>query len=227
MTCEQLRGSGGIQWPCHAEYPEGSERLYADHEFNDLRRLLRVVRARSTRERLPGRSRVLPGVGAAHRTAFGRALHADAVPAAAANELEPSCCGAEIPVCSLGLEASLLAERRRLFAQFGGQLASQLDAALFVTIGEDRAAAAAELLVPGDGQGHDFAAIRLPALAAEIPFFSAAGLRGGKLPHTCVDLCEEIRRLNVAPTRVHHDPQGHLDERRLSPIPPSCRATLT
>lgn len=33
MTYDQLRGSRGIQWPCNAECPEGSERLYTDHEF--------------------------------------------------------------------------------------------------------------------------------------------------------------------------------------------------
>jgi anaerobic selenocysteine-containing dehydrogenase len=33
MTYEMLRGSGGIQWPCNATCPEGSERLYTDHEF--------------------------------------------------------------------------------------------------------------------------------------------------------------------------------------------------
>jgi anaerobic selenocysteine-containing dehydrogenase len=33
MTYEQLRGSGGIQWPCNAENPDGCERLYSEHEF--------------------------------------------------------------------------------------------------------------------------------------------------------------------------------------------------
>jgi hypothetical protein len=30
---EKLRGSGGIQWLCNADYPHGCERLCADHEF--------------------------------------------------------------------------------------------------------------------------------------------------------------------------------------------------
>jgi ferredoxin-nitrate reductase len=33
MSYEQLRGSGGIQWPCNAEFPDGWERLYTDHVF--------------------------------------------------------------------------------------------------------------------------------------------------------------------------------------------------
>jgi anaerobic selenocysteine-containing dehydrogenase len=33
LTYEKLRGSGGIQWPCNADHPDGCERLYADHEF--------------------------------------------------------------------------------------------------------------------------------------------------------------------------------------------------
>jgi ferredoxin-nitrate reductase len=33
LTYEKLRGSGGIQWPCNDEYPDGCERLYATHEF--------------------------------------------------------------------------------------------------------------------------------------------------------------------------------------------------
>jgi anaerobic selenocysteine-containing dehydrogenase len=33
LTYEKLRGSGGIQWPCNAEFPEGCERLYVNHEF--------------------------------------------------------------------------------------------------------------------------------------------------------------------------------------------------
>jgi len=34
MTYEMLRGSGGIQWPCNAEYPSGRERQYEDGVFN-------------------------------------------------------------------------------------------------------------------------------------------------------------------------------------------------
>jgi anaerobic selenocysteine-containing dehydrogenase len=33
LSYAKLRGSGGIQWPCNAEHPDGSERLYVDHEF--------------------------------------------------------------------------------------------------------------------------------------------------------------------------------------------------
>jgi anaerobic selenocysteine-containing dehydrogenase len=33
LTYEKLRGSGGIQWPCNAENPDGRERLYTSHEF--------------------------------------------------------------------------------------------------------------------------------------------------------------------------------------------------
>jgi ferredoxin-nitrate reductase len=33
LSYEKLRG-GGIQWPCNAEAPDGTERLYADHTFN-------------------------------------------------------------------------------------------------------------------------------------------------------------------------------------------------
>jgi anaerobic selenocysteine-containing dehydrogenase len=33
LTYGKLRGSVGIQWPCNAEWPEGRERLYEDHEF--------------------------------------------------------------------------------------------------------------------------------------------------------------------------------------------------
>jgi anaerobic selenocysteine-containing dehydrogenase len=33
LTYEMLRGSGGIQWPCNAEFPEGRERLYTDGRF--------------------------------------------------------------------------------------------------------------------------------------------------------------------------------------------------
>jgi anaerobic selenocysteine-containing dehydrogenase len=33
LTYEKLRGATGIQWPCNAEFPEGCERLYANHEF--------------------------------------------------------------------------------------------------------------------------------------------------------------------------------------------------
>jgi anaerobic selenocysteine-containing dehydrogenase len=34
LTYEKLRGGSGIQWPCNEEYPEGTERLYADGDFN-------------------------------------------------------------------------------------------------------------------------------------------------------------------------------------------------
>jgi ferredoxin-nitrate reductase len=34
LTYEKLRGRSGIQWPCTAEAPEGTERLYTDHSFN-------------------------------------------------------------------------------------------------------------------------------------------------------------------------------------------------
>jgi anaerobic selenocysteine-containing dehydrogenase len=34
LTYERLRGRSGIQWPCTAEAPEGTERLYTDHQFN-------------------------------------------------------------------------------------------------------------------------------------------------------------------------------------------------
>jgi len=34
MTYERLRDSGGIQWPCTEEAPEGRERLYTDGVFN-------------------------------------------------------------------------------------------------------------------------------------------------------------------------------------------------
>jgi anaerobic selenocysteine-containing dehydrogenase len=33
LSYEKLRGSGGIQWPCNAEFPDGCERLYTSHEF--------------------------------------------------------------------------------------------------------------------------------------------------------------------------------------------------
>ena len=34
MSYELLRGSGGIQWPCTDDAPEGTERIYTDHQFN-------------------------------------------------------------------------------------------------------------------------------------------------------------------------------------------------
>ncbi|SHF14603.1 molybdopterin oxidoreductase family protein [Streptoalloteichus hindustanus] len=34
LSYEKLRGSPGIQWPCNENAPEGTERLYADHQFN-------------------------------------------------------------------------------------------------------------------------------------------------------------------------------------------------
>jgi ferredoxin-nitrate reductase len=33
LSYDKLRGSGGIQWPCNADFPEGRERLYTDHQF--------------------------------------------------------------------------------------------------------------------------------------------------------------------------------------------------
>ncbi|MEU8349478.1 nitrate reductase [Streptomyces sp. NPDC048845] len=33
ITYAKLRGSGGIQWPCDEDHPEGTERLYADGAF--------------------------------------------------------------------------------------------------------------------------------------------------------------------------------------------------
>ncbi len=34
LTYEKLRGGSGIQWPCNEDHPEGTERLYADADFN-------------------------------------------------------------------------------------------------------------------------------------------------------------------------------------------------
>jgi anaerobic selenocysteine-containing dehydrogenase len=34
MSYSKLSGSGGIQWPCNEEYPDGKERLYGDGVFN-------------------------------------------------------------------------------------------------------------------------------------------------------------------------------------------------
>ncbi|MEV0354672.1 nitrate reductase [Nocardia sp. NPDC050697] len=33
LSYEKLRGGSGIQWPCNAEHPDGTERLYADGQF--------------------------------------------------------------------------------------------------------------------------------------------------------------------------------------------------
>jgi anaerobic selenocysteine-containing dehydrogenase len=33
LTYDRLRGGSGIQWPCDAEHPDGTERLYADGRF--------------------------------------------------------------------------------------------------------------------------------------------------------------------------------------------------
>jgi anaerobic selenocysteine-containing dehydrogenase len=33
LSYAKLRGSGGIQWPCNDEHPDGTERLYTDHVF--------------------------------------------------------------------------------------------------------------------------------------------------------------------------------------------------
>src|SRR5215218_9055167 len=34
LTYDKLRDSSGIQWPCNDEHPDGTERLYADGDFN-------------------------------------------------------------------------------------------------------------------------------------------------------------------------------------------------
>ena len=34
MSYDKLRDTGGIQWPCNDEHPDGTERLYTDHRFN-------------------------------------------------------------------------------------------------------------------------------------------------------------------------------------------------
>ncbi len=34
ITYDRLRGGSGIQWPCNDEHPDGTERLYADGDFN-------------------------------------------------------------------------------------------------------------------------------------------------------------------------------------------------
>ena len=34
LTYEKLRGGSGIQWPCNEEHPEGTERFFADGNFN-------------------------------------------------------------------------------------------------------------------------------------------------------------------------------------------------
>jgi anaerobic selenocysteine-containing dehydrogenase len=34
LSYDRLRGHSGIQWPCTERAPDGTERLYADHEFN-------------------------------------------------------------------------------------------------------------------------------------------------------------------------------------------------
>jgi anaerobic selenocysteine-containing dehydrogenase len=34
MSYDRLRGSGGIQWPCTEDAPDGTERIYTDHVFN-------------------------------------------------------------------------------------------------------------------------------------------------------------------------------------------------
>jgi anaerobic selenocysteine-containing dehydrogenase len=36
LSYAKLRGSGGIQWPCTSEHPDGTERLYTDHRFNTV-----------------------------------------------------------------------------------------------------------------------------------------------------------------------------------------------
>src|SRR5829696_7630201 len=34
LSYDKLRGGSGIQWPCNDEHPDGTERLYADGDFN-------------------------------------------------------------------------------------------------------------------------------------------------------------------------------------------------
>jgi ferredoxin-nitrate reductase len=34
LSYDKLRGGSGIQWPCNADAPDGTERLYTDHQFN-------------------------------------------------------------------------------------------------------------------------------------------------------------------------------------------------
>jgi ferredoxin-nitrate reductase len=34
MSYAKLRGSGGVQWPCNDEHPDGAERIYTDLRFN-------------------------------------------------------------------------------------------------------------------------------------------------------------------------------------------------
>jgi len=34
MSYRKLRGSAGVQWPCHEQAPNGTPRLYSDHRFN-------------------------------------------------------------------------------------------------------------------------------------------------------------------------------------------------
>ncbi len=34
ITYEKLQGESGVQWPCNEEHPDGTERLYADGNFN-------------------------------------------------------------------------------------------------------------------------------------------------------------------------------------------------
>jgi ferredoxin-nitrate reductase len=34
LSYEKLRGGSGVQWPCNDEHPDGTERLYADGNFN-------------------------------------------------------------------------------------------------------------------------------------------------------------------------------------------------
>jgi predicted molibdopterin-dependent oxidoreductase YjgC len=34
ITYDKLRGGSGVQWPCSDEHPDGTERLYADGNFN-------------------------------------------------------------------------------------------------------------------------------------------------------------------------------------------------
>ena len=91
MTYDLLRGSSGIQWPCTAERPEGTERLYTDGVFNtepsycgDVRagpedrgsaQRGRVPRQGGPRSRVPAQRRLLRPRRAADRRVPAAAHH--------------------------------------------------------------------------------------------------------------------------------------------------------
>jgi hypothetical protein len=52
------RASGGVQWSCNDEHPEGTERLYADGRVLGAAGLLRVLRQGSAHGRTAGTDRV-------------------------------------------------------------------------------------------------------------------------------------------------------------------------